>query len=725
MSTEYEKGLIASYFMNASKAWRTNPARQRLLAKIVEIYSPDFGLSYTYPETKKTISVAGKKSRVERSPRLRLTEANIKQLQDYLARVVKRFEKEPMPDEHVFLDNFLGQLGFEAVDRKIGLLLLESSGGAFESFFDAFSEEKKRPSTIDVISAFLGQDKKVVQPHLKLDAPLLNSGIVYMVARDYEGLSITDRIVYHLHRGLIESIDNGESDVKGVIDRLIGKAVRPEVEWDDFEHIKRDADFAAKIVKNALEKGVPGTNILVYGETGTGKTEFCKTLAAHLDVPLYAVGENPDTAEDDFEDDRNLPTSSAAARLSDKRLVENMLGRRSIRALTMFDEMEDVLRAAQIEGSQGKHSSFQLSKSATNTLLTSNEAPCLWTTNNIDRFDPAMLRRFSFAIELKTPNAEVRQRVILRTLKRYGQELTSSEARNLAETHAVPPAFFSRAIESAALVSNGDKEGFLSDLNLGLRSIARIVRFDTATKTPRPVENYDLGLVNTNWDLGKLTEKIVSGGHRNFSICGYGVSGAGKSEYLVYLAHKLGMDALLVPYSEVGNEYVSKTEQNIHLKFEQAADEEKFLIFDEADSLLTDRRLARNSWEKTIVNEMLTRMERHPFPFGCTTNLMDTIDQASLRRFVFKVRFNGLTPAQGRKAYLSYFKHDLPEGIVLPNIVAPGDFSNVLRQAKILDTLDDSKWLVDALIRECKDKKTESSRPIGFGGLRPVQKLGL
>jgi hypothetical protein len=39
-----------------------------------------------------------------------------------------------------------------------------------------------------------------------------------------------------------------------------------------------------------------------------------------------------------------------------------------------------------------------------------------------------------------------------------------------------------------------------------------------------------------------------------------------------------------------------------------------FLILDEADSLLRDRAAARHSWEITQVNELLTWMERHPYP---------------------------------------------------------------------------------------------------------------
>ena len=42
---------------------------------------------------------------------------------------------------------------------------------------------------------------------------------------------------------------------------------------------------------------------------------------------------------------------------------------------------------------------------------------------------------------------------------------------------------------------------------------------------------------------------------------------------------------------------------------------------------------------------MLTWMESHPLPFCCTTNLMDRLDPASLRRFTFNVKFDYLDPS--------------------------------------------------------------------------------
>ncbi len=97
------------------------------------------------------------------------------------------------------------------------------------------------------------------------------------------------------------------------------------------------------------------------------------------------------------------------------------------------------------------------------------------------------------------------------------------------------------------------------------------------------------------------------------------------------------------------------TEQNIACAFAEAREAQAFLVFDEADSLLLERANAVRSWEISQVNEMLTWMEQHPLPFACTTNLADRLDRASLRRFLVKVRFEWLTPAQARLAFRRFF----------------------------------------------------------------------
>ena len=53
----------------------------------------------------------------------------------------------------------------------------------------------------------------------------------------------------------------------------------------------------------------------------------------------------------------------------------------------------------------------------------------------------------------------------------------------------------------------------------------------------------------------------------------------------------------------------------------------------------------------TQVNEMLTQMERRPYPFACTTNAPDLLDPATARRFLFKVRFLPMTGEQIATAF--------------------------------------------------------------------------
>ena len=72
-------------------------------------------------------------------------------------------------------------------------------------------------------------------------------------------------------------------------------------------------------------------------------------------------------------------------------------------------------------------------------------------------------------------------------------------------------------------------------------------------------------------------------------------------------------------------------------------------------SFLQNRNNAQRSWEISQVNEMLTRMESHEYPFVCTTNLLDSLDEASLRRFTFKIKFDFMTTEQVNSAIEHFF----------------------------------------------------------------------
>ncbi|HUH85178.1 MAG TPA: ATP-binding protein, partial [Stellaceae bacterium] len=157
-----------------------------------------------------------------------------------------------------------------------------------------------------------------------------------------------------------------------------------------------------------VERRRPGINILLYGPPGTGKSEFCKMAAAEAGCDLFAVGETDDDGDEPTRGDQ----------INALRLAERLAARRP-NAILLFDEMEDV--GDRGDGRPGSKVFF-------NRMLERNRVPVLWTTNGIDGFDPAFLRRTSFAFELKAPPTASRARLWESFAKRQGLALPAEQA---------------------------------------------------------------------------------------------------------------------------------------------------------------------------------------------------------------------------------------------------------------------------------------------------------
>ncbi|HHC73902.1 MAG TPA: AAA family ATPase, partial [Thiothrix sp.] len=178
--------------------------------------------------------------------------------------------------------------------------------------------------------------------------------------------------------------------------------------------------------------------------------------------------------------------------------------------------------------------------------------------------------------------------------------------------------------------------------------------------------------------------------------------------------------------SDVLDPYVGMTERNIKAMFEQAEDETAVLLLDEADSFLRDRNLSRESWEVTQVNELLTQMEQFRGLFFCTTNLMENLDQASIRRFDLKIKFDYLKPTQNWLLFQQVLQDC---GSVIINAedqfywekkvmalqgVTPGDFATVSRQNRFSKQTLGAEQLFKGLEREIRFKQYGAFKGIGF-----------
>ena len=231
----------------------------------------------------------------------------------------------------------------------------------------------------------------------------------------------------------------------------------------------------------------------------------------------------------------------------------------------------------------------------------------------------------------------------------------------------------------------------------------------------RTPEKFNPELIRADTDPVRLGERLAGSGLRHFSLCLQGPSGTGKSAFVRHLAEKLGLEIVQKRASDLISMWIGETEKLIAEAFAEARDSEAFLVFDEADSLLADRRFAVRNWEVSQVNEMLTWMESHPLPFACTSNFGERLDPATLRRFTFKIALDYLSPEQAKAAFQAFFALSPPAPVAELAALTSGDFDVVYRKAELLDCLRDPQTLATMLRKEC-EAKPHSPRPVGFRG---------
>jgi SpoVK/Ycf46/Vps4 family AAA+-type ATPase len=192
-----------------------------------------------------------------------------------------------------------------------------------------------------------------------------------------------------------------------------------------------------------------------------------------------------------------------------------------------------------------------------------------------------------------------------------------------------------------------------------------------------------------------------------------GPPGTGKSAYARYVAAACGLEVLEKKASDLLDMFVGGTERAIARVFEEATEIGALLIFDEADSMLRNRRLADRGWEVSMVNEMLSWMDQHPMPFVATTNLCDTLDRATSRRFLFKLKFEYLDAARSVSLFERTFGKRAPKSLDLLDELTPADFEVVARRASLLGVTNEAV-LIAMLQSELEARSNGLHRTIGF-----------
>jgi len=638
------------------------------------------------------------------------------------------------------LDRLCDTHGLDAFDRTILLLACAPCfSRRYEELLEALDAEKASSGvTVEIIYAFC---EKSMEDRIRLrhrfspkatlfarDLAKLDMGRRYDNPKDLLIAEITlcDRTFNYLVGDEALSAEFMEfSSVEEPMVKL-EQVVLPDADkerilsvverHDRYLECRRDWGF-----DNLIRYG-RGVLMLFYGKPGTGKTMTAHAIASRMGKRILNV--DIPTFLEKREADRFLPGLFREARMQE--------------ALLFFDECELLF---------GDRSYGNALMTLLLTELERFEGVAILATNLPQTLDQALDRRILVKVQFPEPDRDARRDIWRKHLPDGAPVASDVDLDVLADRFEMAGGYIKNAVLMAvaeAVHTNG-ADPCITMAHLEKAALDQLRR-PLDEDSPLAMSRVRLADVILSDSLRSRLEEFLGaarnrrtvlerwgiGSHltygKGLSALFHGPPGTGKTLCAEAIACELNQPLQVVTIPAVVSKWVGQTEQTLERLFQQSRSANSVLFLDEADTLLMERGEGRASrHDDSIVNTLLTLIERHDGVVLLATNLPGRLDRALSRRLSYRLEFPFPEAPQRAAIWRRLLPDTVPTSGEIDFVrlgttfrLAGGDIKNAVFKAAFRAART-NEGLSQALLEEaaCEEESsttTAEKRPVGFVG---------
>jgi AAA+ superfamily predicted ATPase len=615
----------------------------------------------------------------------------------YLIRQVQEFS---LPNSAVenSIEAIVARCPMGRAERQLLMFGITLHGDELLEHFMELCFGRLNPATLFKVLAYLLEVPLVeVQAAMRSDSFLNRAGLLRLDLRPMPGMEQCIDVGF----GVAETLEIADGDWNTIVCRCCAPIAGSALGREDFAHMAEEWDLVLGYLRGSVEACRIGSNVLLHGAPGCGKTEFARAALAASGLQGYELNA------------RNLSGSAMCIqrrRSCYRQASQYLLSERP--GVIVVDEMDGMLEidATTLPGFMGESG---ISKAAANAQLEDNPVPTIWITNDPQGLDPAQLRRFDLVLGFRRPSNRRMRELLEQKLR--GRGLPPEWLKAAAASRKLTPGLVATLSQVAESVENSvtDARSMQQLLDTALRQRGIRVR-------ARSGGDYDPGCCNPSLPLSVLQAALARTSGARCLL--HGGTGTGKTAFARYMAEALDLEPHLVRPSEILDPYVGGTERNIARLFHSACPEEELIVLDEFESFAADRSGARHNWQVSQINELLTQLEDYPGRVMACTNIPGYLDPAIRRRFQLKVELLPLTCVQRARLFAESCRRlglrkkrgiDAGHWVRAMEGLAYGHFANAAQVAQHLPELTPERF-AGLLEQEMEATDGRKRRPIGF-----------